>query len=87
MGWASESFRLVLIDCPPVLNLADFELIAAPAESVVVVIRARKTIRESLSKVLAQIDPRKLAGVVFNGAEDLSSHDRYRYKRERKFAK
>jgi capsular exopolysaccharide synthesis family protein len=87
MGWASESFRLVLIDCPPVLNLADFELISGPAESVIVVIRARRTIRESLSRVLAQIDPRKLAGVVFNAAEDLSSQDYYRYKMARKLAK
>jgi len=80
MGWASESFRLVLIDCPPVLNLADFELIAAPAESVMVVVRARKTARESLTKVLAQIDPRKLAGVVFNAAEESLGRDYYRYK-------
>lgn len=80
MGWAAESFRLVLIDSPPVLNLADFELIAAQAESVMIVVRARKTVRESLTKVLSQIDPRKLAGVVFNAAEELSSREYYRYK-------
>jgi protein-tyrosine kinase len=80
IGWAAESFRLVLIDCPPVLNLADFELIAAPAESVMIVVRARKTARESLTKVLAQIDPRKLAGVVFNAAEESGERDYYRYK-------
>jgi protein-tyrosine kinase len=80
MGWAAESFRLVLIDCPPVLNLADFELIAAPAESVMVVVRARKTARESLTKVLAQIDPRKMAGVVFNAAEESLNRDDYRYR-------
>jgi protein-tyrosine kinase len=73
LGWAAESFRLVLIDCPPVLNLADFELIAAPAESIMLVIRSRKTAREPLAKVLAQIDPRKLAGVVFNAAEEMPS--------------
>ena len=55
MGWASESFRLVLVDSPPALNLADFELIAASCESVMVVARARKTPRESLAKVLAQV--------------------------------
>ena len=79
MGWAAESFRLVLIDCPPVLNLADFELIAAPAESVMLVVRSRKTARESLTKVLAQIDPRKLAGVAFNAAEELTRKDSYQY--------
>ncbi|HMC30426.1 MAG TPA: CpsD/CapB family tyrosine-protein kinase [Candidatus Angelobacter sp.] len=80
MGWAAESFRLVLIDCPPVLNLADFELIAAPAESVILVVRSRKTARESLTRVLAQMDPRKLAGVVFNAADELAKKDYYQYK-------
>jgi len=79
LGWACESFRLVLIDCPPVLNLADFELIAAPAESVMLVARSRKTAREALSKALAQIDPRKVAGVVFNAAEELPKKNYYGY--------
>jgi protein-tyrosine kinase len=70
MGWASETFRLVIVDSPPALNLADFELIMAPCESAVIVVRARTTARESLTKVLAQVDPKKLAGVVFNAAED-----------------
>lgn len=80
MGWAAESFRLVLIDCPPVLNLADFELIAAQAESVMLVVRSRKTARESITKVLAQIDPRKLAGVVFNAAEEISTKTYYTHR-------
>jgi Mrp family chromosome partitioning ATPase len=69
----------VLVDSPPALNLADFELIAAPCESVMVVARARKTARESLTKVLAQVDPRKIAGVVFNGAEEKPESGYYRY--------
>jgi capsular exopolysaccharide synthesis family protein len=83
MGWAAESFRLVLIDCPPVLNLADFELIAAPAENIMLVVRSRKTARETLARVLAQMDPRKLAGVVFNAAEELSSSEYYQYKAQK----
>jgi protein-tyrosine kinase len=79
IGWAAESFRLVLVDSPPALNLADFELIAAPCESVMVVARARKTARESLTKVLAQVDPRKMAGVVFNAAEEKPENGYYRY--------
>ena len=79
IGWAAESFRLVLVDSPPALNLADFELIAAPCESVMIVARARKTARESLTKVLAQVDPRKMAGVVFNAAEEKPENSYYRY--------
>ena len=79
LGWAAESFRMVLVDSPPALNLADFELIAAPCESVMVVARARKTARESITKVLAQVDPRKMAGVLFNAAEEKPENGYYRY--------
>jgi capsular exopolysaccharide synthesis family protein len=78
IGWASETFRLVLVDSPPALNLADFELITAPCENVLVVVRSRKTAREALSKVLAQVDPRKLAGVVLNATEEALDKGYYR---------
>lgn len=70
MGWAAETFRMVIVDSPPALNLADFELIMARCESTILVVRARATARESLAKVLSQVDPKKLAGVVLNAAED-----------------
>ncbi len=79
IGWASETFRMVIVDSPPVLNLADFDLIAAPCESVLVVVRARKTAREALTRVLGQVDPKKLAGVVFNAAEEALDKGYYRY--------
>jgi capsular exopolysaccharide synthesis family protein len=79
IGWASETFRLVIIDSPPIMNLADFELISAPCESTMLVARARKTDRPALTRVLAQVDPKKLAGVVFNAAEDELSKGYYKY--------
>jgi tyrosine-protein kinase Etk/Wzc len=79
IGWASETFRLVIIDSPPIMNLADFELISAPCESAMLVARARKTDRRSLTRVLAQVDPKKLAGIVFNAAEDEQSKGYYKY--------
>ncbi len=82
MGWASETFRLVIVDSPPALIVTDFELIMAHCETAIIIARARKTARDSLTKVLAQIDPRKLAGVVFNNAEEISSAGyNYRYSR------
>lgn len=80
MGWASETFRLVIVDSPPALTVSDFELIMAHCESTMLVVRARKSARESLTQVLAQIDPKKLAGVVFNAADEISNsgYD-YRY--------
>src|SRR5262249_21020135 len=56
MGWASESFRMVIVDSPPVLDLADFELISAACESTLMVVRARTTGRESLIRAAASID-------------------------------
>ncbi|HEY6305885.1 MAG TPA: CpsD/CapB family tyrosine-protein kinase [Candidatus Angelobacter sp.] len=73
MGWASETFRLVIVDSPPALTVSDFELIMAHCESVMMIVQARKTARESLTQVLAQVDPSKMAGVVFNGAEETSN--------------
>jgi protein-tyrosine kinase len=77
MGWAAETFRLILVDSPPALTVSDFELIMAHCESAMVIVRARKTLRESLAHVLAQIDPKKLAGVIFNAAEEISNSDYY----------
>ncbi len=79
IGWASETFRMVIIDSPPILNLADFELLLAPCESTILVARARKTTQETLARALSQVDVKKLAGVVFNGAENRGDKGYYRY--------
>jgi capsular exopolysaccharide synthesis family protein len=80
VGWASETFRLVIVDSPAALNLSDFELILAPCESAMLVVRAGTTVRASFAKLLAQIDPKKLAGVVFNAAEEMPNTGyNYRY--------
>jgi capsular exopolysaccharide synthesis family protein len=70
IGWAAETFRLIIVDCPPILNVTDSELIMTPCDSAILVVRSRKTASTSLSKVLAQIDSGKLVGVVFNGTEE-----------------
>lgn len=69
IGWCSESFNLILVDSPPVLPLADFELITAACEGVLVVVRALNTRREILQKAAGLLDPKKLLGFVFNGVE------------------
>ena len=70
IAWATETFRLVIVDSPPVLNVADFELVMAPCDSVILVVRSRKTGAGYLTRVLAESDPNKLAGVVFNATEE-----------------
>ena len=34
IGWATECFKVVVIDTPPVLSLTDLELIAAPCDAI-----------------------------------------------------
>ncbi|HEX2329575.1 MAG TPA: CpsD/CapB family tyrosine-protein kinase [Candidatus Angelobacter sp.] len=79
IGWAAETFRMVIVDSPPILNLADFELLLSPCESTILVARARKTSQETLSRALSQVDLKKLAGVVFNSAENRGDKGYYRY--------
>ncbi|HYA98460.1 MAG TPA: CpsD/CapB family tyrosine-protein kinase [Methylomirabilota bacterium] len=78
VGWCNESFKLVLIDSPPTLDLADVELIAAACDGVLMVVRAGQTRRDALRKSAAQIDAKKLLGAVFNSTNH-SSHHPYQY--------
>src|SRR6267142_3136429 len=50
LGCCSELFQLVLIDTPPIIPLADFELISVACQGVVVVVRAYHGQRETLQK-------------------------------------
>lgn len=74
---SARSFKLTLIDSPPILNLSDAELISAACDGVLVVVRAQKTQREVLEKAVAQLDSKKLLGCVFNGTAH--SHNAYTY--------
>lgn len=69
LAHCSELFRVILIDTPPILPLADFELISAACDGVVMVVRAHHGQRETLQKTAGALDPKKLLGVVFNATE------------------
>ncbi|SRR5713101_435634 len=70
IGWCNESFKLILIDTPPVMNLADVELIHAPCDGILMVVRANYTKREVLQQSSKQIDSKKLLGLVYNAVEN-----------------
>lgn len=67
VGWCNETFKLALMDSPPVLNLSDVELITAGCDGVLMVVRAQQTKRQILEKCAGQIDSKKLLGIVYNG--------------------
>lgn len=69
LGQCSGLFEVVLIDTPPVFPLADFELISAACQGVVVVVRAHYAQRETLEKSTSSVDLKKLVGVVLNGTD------------------
>lgn len=75
----SELFEIVLIDTPPIIPLADFELISVACQGVVMVVRAHYGQRETLQKSANSVDRKKLLGFVFNGT-DASEKQYYGYK-------
>jgi polysaccharide biosynthesis transport protein len=72
--WCSESFNFVLVDAPPILNLADVELMTVACDGVVMVVRAQHTKREQLQKSASQVDAKKLLGLVYNAVENGSRY-------------
>lgn len=78
MRWCSESFRLIIVDSPPIFPFTDAELIGSPCDGVLVVVRARRTNRDTLQKAASQVDSKKLLGVVFNGLNNGHPRPGYR---------
>jgi capsular exopolysaccharide synthesis family protein len=69
VGWCSQLFDTVIVDCPPILGLADFDLITAACDGVLMVVRARRTAREALGETVQHLQGKKLLGVILNGME------------------
>ena len=77
IAWCRDHFKLALVDCPPAFPLADFELISASCDGILLVARARVTSKAALERMLAQLDSHKLLGMTLNGAN--TYHDTYYY--------
>lgn len=77
LAWASESFKLVLIDSPPIGVVADLNLIEAGCDGSLIVVRAHRTTQIALEDALGQIDSKKVVGVIWN--EDDKRSERYSY--------
>lgn len=79
VAWSGEAFQMTLADSPPVLDLADTELIIAVCESLLLVTRSGKTRRPDLIHSLDHVDKKKLVGVVFNGCRQAAARSYYKY--------
>jgi len=68
IAWAGETFKLVLVDAPPIGIVADMNLIEAGCQGSLIVVRAHKTTQQALDDALGQVDSKKIIGVVWNEA-------------------
>ena len=69
IGWCNEVFTMILVDCPPMIGLADFDVVSTACDGVLIVVRARKTRREVLTNLRPKLQGKKLLGLLLNGQE------------------
>jgi capsular exopolysaccharide synthesis family protein len=65
-------FDWILIDSPPVAPLTDALLISQHVDASLLVVRADYTPREAVEEALKLLGPKKVLGILFNGAEGLN---------------
>ncbi|MBI1787491.1 MAG: CpsD/CapB family tyrosine-protein kinase [Acidobacteria bacterium] len=65
---ARESFRFTVLDAPPVGSVADYDLIQASCDGVIMIVRPDHTDRSMCMKALESIPREKFIGVVVNCA-------------------
>jgi len=63
-------FRYIVADAPPVASVADYELLQASCDGVVMVIRPDHTRREAVLRTLKSIPKEKMIGVIMNDVQD-----------------
>jgi len=68
LGRVREEFHTVIIDCPPMMNMADARLLGKKADAVVLVVRAKKTSRDAAKAVVERLtaDGSRILGTVLN---------------------
>ena len=79
VGWCNEIFSMIIVDCPPMIGLADFDVVSVACDSVVIVVRAQKTKREILTALEPKLQGKKVLGVLLNGQERQRHKAHYGY--------
>ena len=60
-------FEFIVVDAPPILPLADMQVLAQMADVLLLVVRADKTPQEAVQKSLHMLSPKSPAGIVLTG--------------------
>lgn len=75
----SQEFDWVIIDSPPIVPLADAELLSSLADGTLLVVRASKTPAESVTRAVQALKNGRILGVVFNGTQASKKSSYYYY--------
>jgi len=73
LAMARKHFKVILIDTPPVIPLADINLYATFADGILVVIKAGKTPRSLVKKAVESLPADKIIGTVLNEVDENSA--------------
>jgi protein-tyrosine kinase len=70
LSYAAQTFDWVILDSPPLVALADADVLASKVDGVVFVVRALQTPTSLFQKSMESLRARNVLGIVFNGDED-----------------
>jgi Mrp family chromosome partitioning ATPase len=68
---SARTFEFVVVDCPPLVPVADSVLIQDLLDGFMLVVRARRAPREQVLQAVSQLKPERLRGVVFNDLREI----------------
>lgn len=75
-----EEFDILIIDSPPILSLADMNILSKLVDGVLLVVRAGETPKDIVLKAVHSLSSGNIIGVILNGAErSKKRYDRYYY--------
>ena len=74
---AKGRYDFIVLDIPPILPLADANVITGLADAMIMVIWAEHTPQRLVQRAIADLDSRKILGVVLNDVKSYMSHYYY----------
>jgi capsular exopolysaccharide synthesis family protein len=75
-----KQYRLIVLDSPPIVPIADSHVLAGIADGVVIVVRARQTRRELFRRAVESLGAANVLGVVLNDVEYGDTRYAYAYR-------
>jgi capsular exopolysaccharide synthesis family protein len=77
---ARGAFDFVIVDCPPLMPVADAAILQDLLDGYLLVVRARRSPREAIQRAVSGLKPGRIQGVILNDcSEILPSYYRYAY--------